>query len=126
MTQQFRFTQETFSAREKQFLAPYAVFSMDSKGRSVSEPSHTYRTCFQRDRDRVIHCSGFRRLEAKTQVYYSLESDYPRTRLTHTIEVAQIARTLARSLGVNEDLAEAAALAHNLGHPPYGHCGEMA
>jgi len=109
---------------EKQRLAVYAVFSADSASRRYPELEHPWRTCFQRDRDRVIHCSAFRRLDAKTQVFMDLSSDYYRTRLTHTIEVAQIARTMARILAVNEDLAESAALAHDLGHPPYGHCGE--
>ncbi|MCH9023453.1 MAG: deoxyguanosinetriphosphate triphosphohydrolase, partial [Planctomycetes bacterium] len=102
----------------------YAVAAALSIGRRHHEPEHPYRTCFGRDRDRIIHSAAFRRLEAKTQVFFEPKNDHLRTRLTHTIEVAQIARAIARTLAVNEDLAEAAALAHDLGHPPYGHAGE--
>ncbi len=105
-------------------MAGYAVFSSDNPGRRYPEPEHEYRCCFQRDRDRILHSASFRRLEAKTQVFGDTRADYFRTRLTHSFEVSQIARTLARALGVNEDLTEAASLAHDLGHPPYGHCGE--
>jgi dGTPase len=112
--------------REKRELAPYAVLSRSSKGRRFPEPEHPYRSAFQRDRDRVISCSAFRRLEHKTQVFVATESDYYRTRLTHTIEVSQIARTVARALRLNEDLAEAIALAHDLGHTPFGHAGQDA
>ena len=114
---------EAIEGQQRCGLAVYAVAD-SGRGRRHGEPEHRYRSCFQRDRDRVIHSSAFRRLEAKTQVFLNEASDYHRTRLTHTIEVAQIARTMARILAVNEDLAEAAALAHDLGHPPYGHCGE--
>jgi dGTPase len=109
---------------EIEHLAPYASFSAKSRGRVHKEPEDDIRTAFQRDRDRIIHSSAFRRLEYKTQVFVYHEGDYFRTRLTHTIEVAQIARTIARSLGVNEDLTEAVALAHDMGHPPFGHSGE--
>jgi dGTPase len=112
--------------RETRELAPYAVRSSRSRGRSVAEPEHPYRTAFQRDRERVIASSAFRRLEHKTQVFVATESDYYRTRLTHTIEVAQIARTVARALRLNEDLAEAISLAHDLGHTPFGHAGQDA
>jgi len=105
-------------------LADYAV--AEAGGRAVAEPEHPYRTCFQRDRDRIVHCSAFRRLDFKTQVFVPHEHDHYRTRLTHTLEVAQIARTLGRALGLNEDLIEAVALAHDLGHPPFGHAGEAA
>ncbi len=107
-------------------LAPYAVQADASRGRLVSEPGSTHRSEFQRDRDRIIHASAFRRLKHKTQVFVEHEGDYYRTRLTHTIEVAQVARTIARTLRLNEDLAEAVALAHDLGHPPFGHTGEDA
>ncbi len=107
-------------------LAPYAVKSRESRGREYPEEEHPYRTAFQRDRDRIIHTTAFRRLEYKTQVFVYYEGDYYRTRLTHTIEVAQIGRTLARALGLNEDLVEAIALAHDLGHTPFGHSGEEA
>lgn len=118
-------TRKKYQELEKERLASYAVLSCDEPGRKYSEPEHEYRTCFQRDRDRILHCASFRRLEAKTQVFGDgTGRDYFRTRLTHSIEVAQIARTLARALGANEDLTEAACLAHDLGHPPYGHCGE--
>lgn len=109
---------------EAQRLAPYAVTSKSTRGRRHPEPEHPFRTAFQRDRDRVIHCNAFRRLEYKTQVFVFHEGDHYRTRLTHTIEVAQISRTIARALGLNEDLSEAIALAHDLGHPPFGHTGE--
>jgi dGTPase len=107
-------------------LAEYAVRVQDSRGRRYPEPQHPYRNDFQRDRDRVIHSRAFRRLEAKTQVFTRRYSDHFRNRLTHTIEVAQIARTIAYQLGLNVDLVEALALAHDVGHPPFGHAGEKA
>lgn len=117
-------TIETIAQREAEFLAPYAMKSSETRGRKYEETEHPYRTPFQRDRDRVIHCTAFRRLEYKTQVFVYHEGDHYRTRLTHTMEVAQITRTIARALGLNEDIAEAIALAHDLGHPPFGHTGE--
>ena len=111
---------------EKERLAPYAQFSCETRGRSQEEPRDTLRMEFQRDRDRIIHCSAFRKLEGKTQVFLPFEGDYHRNRLTHTMEVAQIARTMARTLRLNEDLTEAVALAHDLGHAPFGHAGENA
>jgi dGTPase len=106
--------------------APYATTEDNSRGRRIAEPAPNNRTQFQRDRDRIIHCAAFRRLEYKTQVFVNHEGDMFRTRLTHTIEVAQIGRTIARSLSVNEDLTEAVALAHDLGHTPFGHAGQDA
>ena len=107
-------------------LASYAVRVEDSRGRCYPEPSHPYRNAFQRDRDRVIHSRAFRRLENKTQVFTRRYSDHFRTRLTHTMEVAQISRTIAGALDLNVDLAEALALVHDIGHPPFGHAGERA
>lgn len=115
---------EDLEKRENTYLAGYAMRSARSKGRRHSEPEHKYRTSFQRDKDRIVYSTAFRRLEYKTQVFVNHEGDYYRTRLTHTIEVAQIARTIARSLRLNEDLVEAIALAHDLGHTPFGHTGE--
>lgn len=112
--------------RERVLLAPYAMHSVDSAGRRHAEPGHPYRGPFQRDRDRIIHSSAFRRLSQKTQVFTGEMGDYHRTRLTHTLEVSSIARTIARALSLNEDLVEALALAHDLGHPPFGHSGEDA
>jgi dGTPase len=116
-----RFDLEKSEARH---LAPFAQSSMSSRGRNHPEDQHRFRTAFQRDRDRIVHSRSFRRLEYKTQVFLNGTGDHYRTRMTHTIEVSCIARTLARSLGLNEDLAEAIALAHDLGHPPFGHLGE--
>jgi dGTPase len=109
---------------ETRHLAPYAETSAASRGRVYPEDGHRFRLDFQRDRDRIVHSRSFRRLEYKTQVFLNGSGDHYRTRMTHTIEVSCIARTLARSLGLNEDLAEAIALAHDLGHPPFGHLGE--
>ena len=106
--------------------APYATFPEQSRGRRVPEAESETRTCFQRDRDRIVHSTAFRRLKHKTQVFVAHEGDHYRTRLTHSLEVAQIARSIARQLGLNEDLAEALALAHDLGHTPFGHAGEEA
>ena len=111
---------------EKQTLSPYATLSVNTKGREQPEDKCELRTDFQRDRDRIIHCKAFRRLKHKTQVFLSPESDHFRTRLTHTLEVSQIARTIARALRFNEDLTEAIALGHDLGHTPFGHAGERA
>ena len=111
---------------ESGFLSQYATYSVNSKGREIDEPKCDIRTEFQRDRDRIIHSKAFRRLKHKTQVFLSPESDHYRTRLTHTLEVAQIARTIARALRLNEDLTEAIALGHDLGHTPFGHAGERA
>ncbi|MFH1441550.1 MAG: deoxyguanosinetriphosphate triphosphohydrolase [Candidatus Omnitrophota bacterium] len=111
---------------EDKFLAPYAVKSYNTKGRVYKEPEHPYRSIYQRDRDRIIHSAAFRRLEYKTQVFVNHEGDYYRTRLTHTLEVAQIARTIAAALKLNTDVVEAIALAHDLGHTPFGHSGEDA
>jgi dGTPase len=117
-------TRKELESIEARTLAPYAMASRDSRGRRFPEPEHPIRTVFQRDRDRIIHSAAFRRLEYKTQVFVNHEGDYYRTRLTHTLEAAQIARTVARALGLNEELAEAVALAHDLGHTPFGHAGE--
>jgi dGTPase len=117
-------TREEMEATERMALAPFAQKSGESRGRKYSEPSHAYRTEFQRDRARIIHSRAFRRLEYKTQVFLNGTGDHLRTRLTHSIEVASISRTIARALSVNEDLAEAIALAHDLGHTPFGHSGE--
>ncbi len=111
---------------ERLTLAPFATFSDASRGRARPEEPDPMRPAFQRDRDRVLHCKAFRRLKQKTQVFLSPEGDLYRTRLTHTLEVSQIARTLARALRLNEDLTEAIALAHDLGHTPFGHAGERA
>src|SRR3954470_13715447 len=107
------------SERESALLATYATHSADSKGRRYPEPAHPYRGPYQRDRDRILHSSAFRRLSQKTQVFMGEMGDYHRTRLTHTLEVASIARTIARALRLNEDLVEALALSHDLGHPPF-------
>jgi dGTPase len=112
--------------REDEVLAPYAMRTRQSRGRKHDEPAHGFRTCYQRDRDRIVHSTAFRRLLNKTQVFVTQTNDHHRTRLTHTLEVAQIARTVARQLGLNEDLTEAIALMHDLGHPPFGHAGERA
>lgn len=111
---------------EDKRLAPYGVRSRNSKGRAYPDHEPAYRTVFQRDRDRIVHTTAFRRLEHKTQVFVIYEGDYFRTRLTHTLEVTQIGRTIARTLGANEDLVEAICLAHDLGHSPFGHSGEVA
>jgi dGTPase len=119
------FSREQLEGIEEQTLAPYASKSSGSKGRAFPERERPYRTVFQRDRDRILHTTAFRRLEYKTQVFVNSEGDYYRTRLTHTLEVAQIGRTIARALGANEDLVEAICLAHDLGHPAFGHSGEQ-
>lgn len=117
---------DTLEARECDALAPYAQFSVETHGRNVYEAPPEWRTQYQRDRDRIIHSRAFRRLDSKTQVFLSGSSDHLRTRLTHTMEVAAIARNIARALRLNEDLTEAIALGHDLGHPPFGHSGEEA
>ena len=117
---------EISEQNEKLILCERACFCTNTAGRKISEPESELRTCYQRDRDRIIHCKAFRRLKHKTQVFLSPESDHYRTRLTHTLEVAQIARTIARALRLNEDLTEAIALGHDLGHTPFGHAGERA
>ncbi|MCK5083552.1 MAG: deoxyguanosinetriphosphate triphosphohydrolase [Candidatus Omnitrophica bacterium] len=119
-------TRQDIEKMEDKMMVSYAMRSKDSGGRKYPEDKHEIRTCYQRDRDRVIHSEAFRKLEYKTQVFVIYEGDYYRTRLTHTIEVAQIARTIGRNLQLNEDLIEAIALAHDLGHPPFGHAGEKA
>jgi len=119
------FDRETLQKREEEWLAPYGMPSGASRGRAHPEPEHPFRTPFQRDRDRIIHSTAFRRMEYKTQVFLNHEGDHYRTRLTHTAEVAQISRSLARSLGLNEDLTEAIALAHDIGHTCFGHQGEQ-
>jgi dGTPase len=111
-------------AEAEAHLAPYAMRSRDTAGRVHAEPTHSYRSPYQRDRDRIVHSSAFRRLAHKTQVFTGTMGDYHRSRLTHTLEVASIARTVGRTLGLNEDLIEALALAHDIGHPPFGHAGE--
>ena len=117
-------TRKDIEKRECDLLAPYAMHSMGTKGRKYPEPEPKYRSVYQRDRDRIIHSTAFRRLEYKTQVFVNHEGDYYRTRLTHTMEVSQIGRSIARTLSLNEDLVEAIALSHDIGHPPFGHAGE--
>lgn len=117
---------EELENRERAYLSPYAVLSAETKGRDHPISPDSMRTEFQRDRDRILHCKSFRRLKFKTQVFISPEGDHYRTRLTHTLEVSQVARTIARCLHLNEDLTEAIALGHDLGHTPFGHIGERA
>jgi len=117
---------EIFEKREEDWLSPYATKSKSTRGKKIQEKLCDVRTVFQRDRDRIIHSKAFRRLKHKTQVFISPEGDHFRTRLTHTLEVSQIARTVARALRLNEDLTEAIALGHDLGHTPFGHAGETA
>jgi dGTPase len=119
-------TRKDIEEREERYLAPYAMKSMHTRGRVHPEEEHLYRSIYQRDKDRIIHSTAFRRLEYKTQVFVNHEGDYYRTRLTHTIEVTQISRCISRALNLNEDLAEAIAMAHDLGHTPFGHSGEDA
>jgi dGTPase len=120
----FSVDRRTQEERERQMLAPYGMRSAESRGRRHPESEHPFRTCFQRDRDRIIHSSSFRRLEYKTQVFVNHEGDNYRTRLTHSLEGAQIGRTVARVLGLNEELTECLILGHDLGHTPFGHSGE--
>ncbi len=120
------FSRQQLEENENRNLAPYGMHSKNSKGRQFPEDEAPYRTLFQRDRDRILHTTAFRRLEYKTQVFINYEGDYYRTRLTHTLEVTQIGRTFARALGGNEDLVETICMAHDLGHPPFGHSGEIA
>ena len=115
---------QTIAEREAAILAPYAMHSIESAGRFHAETAHRYRGPFQRDRDRIVHCAAFRRLSNKTQVFTGEPGDFHRTRLTHTLEVASIARSIGRALRLNEDLIEALALLHDIGHPPFGHAGE--
>ena len=117
-------SREEIEQRERQTLAPIAALAAESRGRAYPQPEHPLRTAYQRDRDRIVHSAAFRRMEFKTQVFIPHLADHYRTRLTHTIEVAQISRTLARNLRLNEDLTEAIALVHDLGHTPFGHSGE--
>lgn len=115
---------EQLEDRERQTLSPFAALAAASRGRERPEQEHAYRTAYQRDRDRILHSKAFRRLKQKTQVFLAPKGDHYRTRLTHTLEVSQIARTVARALNLNEDLTEAVALGHDLGHTPFGHAGE--
>ncbi len=115
---------EQFEQQELEGLSPYASCSSKSRGRDIPEEECSLRTCYQKDRDRIIHCKSFRRLKHKTQVFLSPEDDHYRTRLTHTLEVAQISRSIAKALWLNEELTEAIALGHDLGHTPFGHAGE--
>ena len=117
---------ERIEREEAARLSAYAALAANSRGRDLHDEADEFRTCYQRDRDRIIHCKAFRRLKHKTQVFYSPEGDHYRTRLTHTLEVSQIARTMARALMLNEDLTEAISLGHDLGHTPFGHSGEAA
>ena len=119
------YTRKQLEDIEESNLAPYAILSKNTRGRLHPDNEPEYRTCFQRDRDRILHTTAFRRLEHKTQVFITHEGDYYRTRLTHTLEVTQIGRTVARALGANEDLTETICLAHDLGHPAFGHSGEV-
>ncbi|MCY4042765.1 MAG: deoxyguanosinetriphosphate triphosphohydrolase [Candidatus Dadabacteria bacterium] len=126
MTAGKKTVRERFQEKEKQFLSPFAVLSSQTKGRKRKERECPIRTPFQRDRDRIVHSKAFRRMKHKTQVFLSPTNDHYRTRLTHVLEVLQIARTIARALALNEDLAEAIAMGHDLGHTPFGHTGERA
>jgi dGTPase len=123
-TRRLTFVREQIEAAEETRLSPYAMRSARSRGRQVPEEPHPLRTAFQRDRDRILHAKAFRRLAHKTQVFLAPEGDHLRVRLTHTLEVTQVARTIARALQLNEDLAEAICLGHDLGHTPFGHLGE--
>ena len=117
---------ESMEQRERELLSPYASHSADTRGREHPEEECDVRTTYQRDRDRILHCKAFRRMKDKTQVFLAPQGDHYRTRLTHTLEVSQIARTIAKALRLNEDLVEAIALGHDLGHTPFGHAGERA